>query len=157
MVVAIQQKRGPPVGCAIAAGLGLSLIGVISLFWFLKTYVQGFQGSENQNLPGYRVVNATDGSCQISVPAVWVDNPSLNDMQVLGVNDLNQTEFVAVIKDPKRVYLGDLADYARRITDQQSAKLAFSRVESPAAFTVGGAPAFARFCMASSSRYNGIL
>jgi hypothetical protein len=102
MVVAIQQKRGPSVGCAIAAGLRLSLIVAISLFWFLKTYVQGFQASENQNSSGYRVVNAIDGSCQISVPAVWVDNPSLNNLQVLGVNDLNQTEFVAVIKVPIR-------------------------------------------------------
>lgn len=141
MVVAIQQKRGSSVGCAIAAGLGLTLIVVISLFWFLKAYVQGFQASESRNSPSYRVINATDGSCQVSVPAAWVDNPSLNDLQVLGVNDLNQTEFVAVIKDPKRVYLGDLADYARIITDQQSARLTSSRVETPAAFTLGGVPA----------------
>jgi hypothetical protein len=53
-------------------------------FWLLITIVSGFEPSSSQRRGQTRMVEANDGSCEISVPASWADAPDLSKEAVLG-------------------------------------------------------------------------
>jgi hypothetical protein len=84
------------------------------------------------------MVAANDGSCEISVPASWVDAPDLSKEAVLGAKDLTGNEYVIVFVHSQEDYTGGLDEFAKDHTDLLREKLMAPKVEAPASISVNG-------------------
>ncbi len=85
-----------------------------------------------------RMVVANDGSCEISVPASWVNAPDLSKEAVLGAKDLTGNEYVIVFVHSKEDYTGGLDEFAKDHTDLLKEKLATPKAEPPVSILVNG-------------------
>ncbi len=138
IVIAVRAKTGTGKGCGIVMAIAFFLQAGLVVFWLLITIVSGFEPSSSQRVGQTRVVGANDGSCEISVPASWVDAPDLSKEAVLGAKDLSGNEYVIVFVHSKQDYTGGLDDFAKDHTDLLREKLAAPKVEAPASISVNG-------------------
>src|SRR5260221_9068317 len=110
IAIAIRAKTGTGKGCGIVMAIAFALQSGLVAIWILITIIASF---ESNRAGQTRIVHTNDGSCEISVPASWLDDPSLSKEAVLGAKDLLSTEFEVVFADSKEHYTGSLADYAK--------------------------------------------
>jgi hypothetical protein len=138
IVVAIRAKTGTGKGCGIVMAIAFVLQAGLVAFWLLITIVSGFEPSSSQRRGQTRMVEANDGSCEISVPASWADAPDLSKEAVLGAKDLTGNEYVIVFVHSKEDYTGGLDEFAKDHTDLLREKLMAPKVEAPASISVNG-------------------
>jgi hypothetical protein len=137
VVIAVRAKTGTGRGCGIVMAIAFVLQGGLVAFWLLITIVAGFAPSSSK-AGQTRIVQANDGSCEVSVPASWVDAPDLSKEAVLGAKDLTGNEYVIVFVHSKQDYAGSLDDFAKDHTDLLKEKLGTPKAEPPASISVNG-------------------
>jgi len=140
IVIAVRAKTGTGRGCGIVMAIAFVLQAGLVAFWLLITIVSGFEPSSSK-AGQTRIVKAHDGSCQVSVPASWVDAPDLSKEAVLGAKDLTGNEYGIVFVHSKQDYAGNLDDFAKDHTDLLKEKLTTPKAEPPASISVNGKPA----------------
>jgi hypothetical protein len=123
IIVAIRTKQVVLRACAIVGAVaGFSLLGLLTLV-LLIGLISKVSSSRDNRSAHFRVIPAKDHSCEISIPAPWVENPKIKEDAVIVANDSGQNQFVMILRDGKQDYTGDLADYARDATDRMLKKL----------------------------------
>lgn len=140
IVIAVRAKTGTGRGCGIVMAVAFVLQAGLVAFWLLLTIVSGFE--PNSRAGGQtRIVQAKDGSCQISVPTSWVDAPDLSKTAVLGAKDLIGNEYVIVFVHSKQDYSGGLNEFAKDHTDLLQQNLTAPKAEPPTSISVNGGSA----------------
>jgi hypothetical protein len=135
IVIAIRAKTGTGKGCGIVMAIAFALQSGLVAIWILITIITGF---ESNRAGQTRLVHASDGSCEISVPASWLDDPNLSKEAVLGAKDPLSTEYVVVFADSKEDYSGSLADYAKDCGNRMRERLKSPEVGEPEPVTING-------------------
>jgi hypothetical protein len=138
IVVAVRAKTGTGKGCGIVMAVAFALQSCLVGLWFLISIFASLPSSSVNRLGQTQVIQANDSSCEISVPASWLNSPDLSKQAVLGAKDLTQNEYVIVFVHPKQDYTGSLADFAKDHTDLLRENLTTPQVEVPAAITING-------------------
>jgi hypothetical protein len=143
IVVAVRAKTATTKGCGIALagffGLLVCVFGMAFVVSFVEGVLRRFPHSGIAQSAGHiRAVQSKDGSCEISVPDVWLDSPDLNKEAVLGARNPGQTEYVIVFAESRQDYTGTLADYAQIYCDQMRARLTTPQIEVPQSITING-------------------
>jgi hypothetical protein len=138
IVIAIRAKTGTGKGCGIVMAIVFALQAGLVAIWILITIVAGFEPNSSKRAAQTRIVQANDGSCEISVPAAWLDDPNLSKEAVLGAKDPLSTEYVVVFADSKEDYTGSLVDYAKDCGNRMRDRLKSPEVEVPASITMNG-------------------
>jgi hypothetical protein len=137
IVIAVRAKTGTGKGCGIVMAVAFALQSCLVACWFLITI---FTGLESSSSAGGRTqtIEASDASCEISVPKSWINSPELSKEALLGAKDLMGNEYVLVFAEPKQDYAGSLADFARDRTDLLRGKLTTPQIEASAPITING-------------------
>src|SRR5258708_15813676 len=107
IAIAIRAKTGTGKGCGIVMAIAFALQSGLVAIWILITIIASF---ESNRAGQTRIVHANDGSCEISVPASWLDDPKLSKEAVLGPKDLLSPELVGALRCSKDAYPASLAD-----------------------------------------------
>jgi hypothetical protein len=127
ITVAIRLKQVVLRACAIVGAVaGFSLLCLLTVVLLIGLISKASSSGDNLS-EHFRVAPAKDNSCEISIPASWVENPKIKEDAVIVANDSGQNQFVMILKDGKQDYTGDLADYARDATDRMLKKLTSSQ------------------------------
>lgn len=138
IIVAVRAKTGTGKGCGIVMAVAFALQSCLVGLWFLISIFASLPSSSVNRLGQTQVIQASDSSCEISVPASWLNSPDLSKQAVLGAKDLAENEYVIVFVHPKQDYTGSLADFAKDHTNLLRENLTTPQVEVPAAITING-------------------
>ena len=138
IIVAVRAKTSTGKGCGIVMAVAFALQSCLVGLWFLITIFASLPSSSLNRVGQTQVIQANDSSCEISVPASWLNSPDLSKQAVLGAKDLTENEYVIVFVHPKQDYTGSLTDFAKDHTDLLRENLTTPQVEVPAAITING-------------------
>ncbi|HXM05028.1 MAG TPA: hypothetical protein VN939_20615 [Chthoniobacterales bacterium] len=138
IIIAVRAKTGTGKGCGIVMAVAFALQSCLVGCWFLFSIVASLPSSSLNRVGQTQVIQANDSSCEISVPASWLNSPDLSKQAVLGAKDLTENEYVIVFVHPKQDYTGSLTDFAKDHTDLLRENLTTPQVEVPAAITING-------------------
>lgn len=152
IIFAVRAKTGTGKGCGIVMAVAFALQSCLVAIWFLITIVASFPSSSVNRVGQTQVIQANDSSCEISVPAAWLNSPDLSEQAVLGAKDLTGNEYALVFVHQKQDYTGSLADFAKDHTDLLHEKLTTPQVEVPAAITINGRSAIRQIVRGETNR-----
>jgi hypothetical protein len=138
IVIAVRAKTGTGKGCGIVMAVAFALQTCLAALFFLISFFAGLESSSSSQP---RIIQAKDGSCEISVPRSWVESPDLSAEGVLAAKDLSGSEYVVIYAHSKQDYVGNLDDFAQEHTDLLREKVKTPQVEAPATISINGKPA----------------
>jgi hypothetical protein len=141
IIVVIRTKQVVLRACAIVGAVaGFSLLCLLTVVLLIGLISKASPPGDNL-AEHLRVAPGKDNSCEISIPASWVENPKIKEDAVIVANDSGQNQFVMILKDGKQDYTGNLADYARDATDRMLKKLTSLQTGLRGSTSVPGRPA----------------
>jgi dihydrofolate reductase len=139
IVIAVRAKSAGGKGCGIAMAVVFGLQVFLVTFWVLINIAASLSPASNSGGEKFgALIRAKDNSCEISVPASWIEAPDLNKDAVLGVKDPLGSEYALVLVDTKEDYKGSLADYAHDTSNRMRDKLTSPRMELPQSLMING-------------------
>ncbi|HEY8188370.1 MAG TPA: hypothetical protein VIF64_20035 [Pyrinomonadaceae bacterium] len=95
-----------------------------------------------QSLGRPTVLKSPDGKFQLTVPAGWRENPTLNEKADIKAGNPIQEMYVIVITEPKTDFTGDmtLEEYSNIVRDSMTSNLTSPDSTQPVPVTINGRP-----------------